>query len=125
MTDPTPAAYGAAMLDRVTPGWHERIDLAELNLGDCHDCILGQLYGWYITGRDTLGLDLDGSARYGFSLGIDAAMAERPDEAYLRLTERWVREVTHRLKWDVEKLAQRQLRAAEAAGADDDLADEL
>ena len=36
---------GAAHLDRVRPGWHERIDVGTLTLHDPCGCIVGQLCG--------------------------------------------------------------------------------
>lgn len=37
-------AQGAAWLDVRYPGWFTGIDLSILDLGDCHQCILGQVY---------------------------------------------------------------------------------
>jgi hypothetical protein len=39
------ASRGAAYLDDVDPGWHERIDLEELALASGEACVLGQLHG--------------------------------------------------------------------------------
>lgn len=35
----------ARLLDRTIPGWHKRIDLDKLNMGDCTVCMLGQTFG--------------------------------------------------------------------------------
>lgn len=43
-------ARGVALLDACTPGWHHRIDLATLDLGDAYMCIVGQLAGDYVLG---------------------------------------------------------------------------
>ncbi len=122
MIIPTPAAYGATLLDQKWPGWHQRINLAELDQGSCADCTLAQLYGWYFDGLAHLGLARAAAEIYGFNASdCGAALAE----AYLSLTEQWVREVAHRLIWDAEKVTQRRLRAAEAGAdeyADDDQA---
>lgn len=39
------AGRGAAYLDDVDPGWHERIDLDDLALASGTSCVLGQLHG--------------------------------------------------------------------------------
>ena len=36
---------GVALLDRVMPGWHDRIDVDTLDINFCHRCVLGQLFG--------------------------------------------------------------------------------
>lgn len=35
---------GAAWLDKVQPGWADRINVGVLNLGDTRACVLGQLF---------------------------------------------------------------------------------
>lgn len=57
---------GAALLDTLLPGWAHDIDLALLDM-ECSDhCVLGQLYGSFYCGRDTVGLDQHGTACHGF-----------------------------------------------------------
>jgi hypothetical protein len=48
----------AAMLDRVKPGWRDRIDPATLDLRSNELCVLGQLYGDYRRGLVSLRDDL-------------------------------------------------------------------
>lgn len=36
-------ARGAALLDRIVPGWEKRIDLEKLDLASCEFCVCGQL----------------------------------------------------------------------------------
>jgi len=43
---------GAALLDEVSPGWEKLIDLDILDLSDGHSCIVGQVFGDWITGLD-------------------------------------------------------------------------
>lgn len=45
---------GVAWLDEHNPGWEreENINLKELNLLSCVDCILGQLFGEYFKGTE-------------------------------------------------------------------------
>jgi hypothetical protein len=45
---------GAALLDKIEPGWELKIDLAELNLSSSCRCVLGQLYGEYEEGCEIL-----------------------------------------------------------------------
>ena len=45
-------ARGAAWLDRHEPGWVDDIDLDVLDIEDCSDCVLGQLFGDYCTAPD-------------------------------------------------------------------------
>jgi hypothetical protein len=68
---------GAELLDRVQPGWADRIDLDRLDLGSDCECVLGQLYGGpdddedpsYLVGRRTLGLTTtEAAAEYGFTV---------------------------------------------------------
>lgn len=42
MTPDPRAARGAAVLDRVHPGWADRIDLDVLDITRCDRCVLGQ-----------------------------------------------------------------------------------
>ena len=41
---------GIKFLNEREPGWRKRIDLNTLNLANCAQCVLGQLYGEYGTG---------------------------------------------------------------------------
>lgn len=61
------AAAGAAFLDEQMPGWAERIDLAELDMGSCTRCILGQLLGDYACAVEDLGLRGDAKLVLGFN----------------------------------------------------------
>lgn len=49
-------ASGVYMLDIFSPGWRQKIDLANLDITSCRDCVLGQIYGSYETGMRRLGL---------------------------------------------------------------------
>lgn len=37
-------AEAAKRLDKVVPGWEDRVDLPTLNIASCSDCILGQVF---------------------------------------------------------------------------------
>ena len=48
---------GFKFLDKNKPGWEKEINLRELNMKNCCNCILGQLYdGNYYRGNRLLGL---------------------------------------------------------------------
>lgn len=47
---------GAKFLDDTIPGWFERINLDELDMGDDEYCILGQLFDEYVPGCKELNL---------------------------------------------------------------------
>jgi hypothetical protein len=88
-------ARGAALLDEMKPGWDARVDLAELDLSSCRQCVVGQLFGeefgrWpYETGLRALGIPFFGEDEYGFE-------KEATGEEYAALTAEWRRVVTAR-----------------------------
>jgi hypothetical protein len=71
-TNPTVAERvnaGATWLDQREPGWADRIDLDQLDLGSDCRCILGQLHDNYGDGIDALGIHfLSGQTmQFGFN----------------------------------------------------------
>ena len=60
---------GVALLDERLPGWHKEIDADNLNLSDCNECVLGQLFGNYVKGLGVLGLYYGDSLKFGFRSG--------------------------------------------------------
>lgn len=89
------AARGAAFMDTHVPGWHNVIDVANLDLQHVGTCVLGQMYGHYETGAHALGFapygkyrDDDTAERYGFM-----ACAE---SSYKTLTAAWRDEIARR-----------------------------
>jgi hypothetical protein len=108
---PERVARGAAALDERKPGWNEQIDLDVLDLNNCNNCILGQLYGHYAGAPQALKwldpLDVAGyiAPDYGFdrrpSLFVGdadyrALAEEAADAEYDALTEEWRRVITAR-----------------------------
>lgn len=72
---------GARRLDKVRPGWRGEINWADLRMGSCSRCILGQLWGTYETGADAVGVDPWGSEAYDFGFMADyGAWTELADE---------------------------------------------
>jgi hypothetical protein len=45
---------GAAVLDRLRPGWFDQVDPDQLDMAMEYDDVLGQLYGHYALGLETL-----------------------------------------------------------------------
>ncbi len=41
---------GAELLDRVVPGWVNKVDVVKLDLESCSTCILGQVFGDFFIG---------------------------------------------------------------------------
>jgi hypothetical protein len=51
---PRTVSAAAKLLDKAVPGWYDRINIPDLDLGECRKCILGQLYGHFDDGCITL-----------------------------------------------------------------------
>jgi hypothetical protein len=98
---------GAALLDRVWPGWADKIATDRLAMHTCHECILGQLYGdyqegWFRVLEPLPASRLFSAAAHGFTLygteqdtGIDpwAAIVDR----FVALADAWRAEIRSRL----------------------------
>lgn len=103
---------GAALLDKVRPGWHHEIKVGTLDLADSCRCVLGQIYGCYHVGMDTVFAELDDivnherhahakrakSDHYGFSVYATAPCLDGPipRAAWDLLTAAWREEITTR-----------------------------
>ena len=81
------AAAGARFLDGKLPGWAGRIDLEQLDMSNCHRCILGQLAGRYDDALDDFGISGADDIQLGFM-----TMAG----AWRELSEAWAGEITRR-----------------------------
>lgn len=57
-------ARGVALLDSKVPGWWRVINLDQLDMSDCNDCMLGQLFGYDV--ERALGAKM-----FGLEVGID------------------------------------------------------
>lgn len=72
-------AAGAAVLDKMHPGWEQKINTGTLDIVSPVHCVLGQLYGRFGLGIEELTMDDDVSSRdaavrfsaYGFGFGMD------------------------------------------------------
>ena len=87
-------ARGARLLDEYWgPGWRDRIDRDRLDMASDFGCVLGQLYGWYATGRGRLGLTTNQQAtRYGFVV-TDGGQQWPAPAATAALTPLWLAEL--------------------------------
>ena len=72
---------GAALLDERAPGWRAKIDTAVLDLNSDSRCILGQVFGGYVAGLESIG---GRAVRHGFCVEYP------PDCAVVKqLTQAW------------------------------------
>lgn len=78
---------GAAFLDERHPGWVDDIDTEKLDLIDCRVCVLGQLFGSFSRGLDTLDLGDRSARRFGFDTFL---------ESYHDLTDAWLESIMER-----------------------------
>jgi hypothetical protein len=85
-------ARGAAFLDKRYPGWQDQVDLTRLDIDSCYQCVLGQLYGSFTQGSNSLGIGYEKCAR----MGMDSKGLVRSKEEFPKLTRAWVREIMFR-----------------------------
>lgn len=74
-------AAGAAFLDVVMPDWVDRIAIERLRVPSLVDCVLGQLYGSFRAGMDTLSLCGASAVTLGFDGPVTATDAEWTEAA--------------------------------------------
>ena len=92
------ARAGAVLLDAEYPGWAEEIDLDTLDMGDCIECVLGQLYGDYMDGMaalDPAAAESDEEPAWAVDLGFN--FGDMATE-YSDLDRAWRAEITKRLE---------------------------
>lgn len=78
----TDLSAGVAVLDEHVMDWRDKVDAAGLDMGDPCRCVLGQVFGDFYIGIETLGVGYGNPDRLGFD-GDD----------YPALTEAWRREL--------------------------------
>jgi hypothetical protein len=91
-------ARGAAYLDRIRPGWYARVNVTRLELWNCSQCVIGQLYVDFWVGTKRLwnrGIEATRDAdspevRYGFALET-ANLCE-----YHALQDAWIEAIADR-----------------------------
>jgi hypothetical protein len=99
-------ARGAALLDEKRPGWSGRINTGPLELACPTLCILGQLYGHFNLGRDTLFPGEDyratcdddlGPYLYGFDLTWQEYDKFGQAAAFKPLQDAWIEAIADRV----------------------------
>ena len=91
---------GAVLLDRVAPGWYQRVDPDRLLMSTCIHCTLGQLYGHFADGLTALhftdtefgesfALDAD-AVRHGFVLSWSELDVDNQADSYKMLQRAWI-----------------------------------
>ncbi len=88
-------ARGAALLDERRPGWAGEVNAEELEMASCYQCMMGQIFGEFCVGTDTLDLDME-SDYYGFDVKV-GTLAKRMAE-YIALEAAWIAEIAARLE---------------------------
>ncbi len=78
------ANKGASLLDKHDPQWFEKIDLDTLDMNNCRNCVVGQLYGYYVESCEMLGFSLSDDYKYGFGLppSVTSSWKEYKDPHY-------------------------------------------
>lgn len=80
------AARGAALLDERRPNWRAGVAVEHLAMRSSFFCVIGQLYGSFLTGLSELELSMVSSEEV-VGLGFDAGRDR--DEDYARLQAAW------------------------------------
>jgi hypothetical protein len=83
---PANVRRGESFLDVHVPGWRDQVDPSSLDLADCHQCVLGQVFGDYNDAVVLLGLTLKDAQRLGFDWW--------GRQTFVRLTEAWRRVIS-------------------------------
>lgn len=79
---------GIALLDQKVPDWRDQVDVAELDMVEYRQCVLGQVYGSYHDGLDELDLDDAGAVAYGFQVPSFLSSTDE-DEDFINLADTW------------------------------------
>jgi hypothetical protein len=87
------AEKGAAVLDGPRPGWYRRVNIEALDLNDCFECVVGQVFGHYTDGREALGIDGIRARELGFDF---REIFDDPEE----LSRAWRELIRERLEND-------------------------
>lgn len=78
---------GVAYLDGLLPGWRENIEVLDLDLRSCTQCILGQVLTNFFMALRLLGLNQYQAQSMGFNIIDD------PQTDFIILTECWLDEL--------------------------------
>lgn len=89
---------GVELLDRRFPNWEDLIDPDSLEIDSCDNCIIGQLFGDYTTGLDTLRIGQLKACTLGFNVDTSFDVVLDPNlYDYLVLKNHWQKIIAERL----------------------------
>ena len=77
---------GAEYLDEIRPGWEEEVNTDHLQLNNCLDCVLGQLFGDFDEALAELDITEGDAKSMGFLL---SEFRNFEEEDYPELTDIW------------------------------------
>lgn len=99
---------GASLLDKRMPHWHRRINAERLDIGNCQNCVLGQLFSRYDIGLQRLNI----TNQEAVTLGVYAGVRQRRKRKnrYVSLTSEWRARIAERLEADKKTAALPKLR---------------
>lgn len=83
---------GVKKLNQTVPNWRLLVNDSTLDIGDCYNCLTGQVFGSYENALEVMRIDDSDADYYGFALNIDPGEARYKPE-YERLTELWKQEI--------------------------------
>src|SRR5688572_15387979 len=95
---------GIKLLNEKVPNWRNVINLEELDLYSCTNCVLGQVYGGYRSGLHELNLSKKSSEHYGFRVSDVDNIDHSYATDYEQLTQEWLKELSHDPKYQVNCL---------------------
>lgn len=93
---------GIQILDQTVKDWFRKVDLEVLDQMSCKKCVLGQLYGDYMTGVQKASVPFGKFAHHGFGLGWQMTIDMLVDstygmDCYRILTDLWKEQIKLRL----------------------------
>ena len=81
---------GVKRLDEKRPGWYRRVYTVTLDMASSRDCVLGQVFDDYDTGKRLLGIG------HGWYFGFNAGPGRDHYRQYRILDDLWIAEITNR-----------------------------
>lgn len=89
---------GADLLDETEPKWFKRVNMNNLRMGSCTQCVLGQVAGHYFHGiRYLLHIETNEAIEHGFELDDHYNDIASSEMYYTHLDELWLKEIKSRL----------------------------
>ncbi len=101
-------ARGVKFLDAQLPGWYRKVSLVELQMNLTCQCVLGQIFGHYADGLETLDISNNRAIEMGFDSNINARDVmgrwdpEPQGAEFNILTSVWRRVIAERQKKEIK-----------------------